>query len=553
VRTEDLELGTQVSVDMVRERRWRQLQDNICYMVDCDCALLLLQDILCGEHAAIGRHIADEVCKHRGQLLTVKRGKNHATATGAQYQWGYNAGQPGRCQPGLVANSLRFPKIHRMVEEFAQGSWAILMALNPDHCWTVVREQISSHVACIPHTGLQSVYVSLDYVDPLHLDPWDAGPALISLFGDSSNVENYFTFPDLESAVRFKTEQVIYFLGSKLRHATTNIQRVVDDEKAPTTRVGIGCQTSSRTMNAYQVKGAFWGELSLPDSWLLDKLPMDLILKLAYHSAAHCNGSVTWVNQRSLQDLATSFCGFWGNEIRHLLRWMHIRHRLRNQLDILKLLELHQPLVTVVMRDGSSHSGKLIAENQKTTRLKGERKALSSGDVIWMEWPADEELGWLLNGSTSWSSDILCKRDCIHWPLEQRHFWCWKLSDLKNEAMHSMILYDDLECKSFASTMLETETPWPETGDPWLLVKPELGWSLVGLEDDDALFYNASTGGFLQKGAPEPAENLDNILGHYPPANYEDFRVKLRQPRPSSLAWAYFAKVLAWFRNCACA
>jgi hypothetical protein len=77
------------------------------------------------------------------------------------------------------------------------------------------------------------------------------------------------------------------------------------------------------------------------------------VLKLAYNSAAHCNGSVSRTNTASLSDVAASFGGFWDEEIRAMLRWLNIRHRLRNQLGIHELLKLHKPRVTVVMRDGS--------------------------------------------------------------------------------------------------------------------------------------------------------------------------------------------------------
>lgn len=101
------------------------------------------------------------------------RGKDHSEANGAIFQWGYNPGQPGRMQLGLCANSLKFPELHELIAQFAKGSWAILMALNPQHCKDTLERVHRTGAPCLEGTGSQAFAVSLNYQDPCHRDSGD--------------------------------------------------------------------------------------------------------------------------------------------------------------------------------------------------------------------------------------------------------------------------------------------------------------------------------------------------------------------------------------------
>jgi hypothetical protein len=176
------------------------------------------------------------------------------------------------------------------------------------------------------------------------------------------------------------------------------------------------------------------------------------------------------------------------------------------------------------------------------------RKVLLSGDVIWMHWPPDAELQWLLQGSPSWSSAITWERECVNWPLEERDFWGWRLVD-PLDGTRSMLCYDDLEFVLHVENQLQLEESDAPEADPWHVVSQRAahGMGLVALRDGAALFYSPS--GRFQLTAPNgqaielDGEMYSDIQALPSLAELSARLATSREPSPSSKIWDLFAQV----------
>lgn len=71
----------------------------------------------------------------------------------ANYQFGRHSGQVGRGQPGLCANSRQNRPLHLLCEKFAQGSWALLMGLDLDHCLFAIDLALRAGADTFVHTA----------------------------------------------------------------------------------------------------------------------------------------------------------------------------------------------------------------------------------------------------------------------------------------------------------------------------------------------------------------------------------------------------------------
>jgi hypothetical protein len=192
-----------------------------------------------------------------------------------------------------------------------------------------------------PFTGLHTVGVSRNYVDPLHFDAGDSGPALISLLGESDSVDEYFVFPDLLVAIPFISGQVLYFQGFRYRHATTMIN-LKNGDSAPQNRLwrtGITVQSSARVHNMFAEKGTFCA--NIPRLKALLTLPNAILIRLCFAAGGYCNGSTSfnrnYVNRHGNADffnVADAFAGLKRDYLITLTRWMSIRLRFRTLLNV---------------------------------------------------------------------------------------------------------------------------------------------------------------------------------------------------------------------------
>ncbi len=205
----------------------------------------------------------------------------------------------------------------------------------------------------------------------------------------------------------------------------------------------------------------------IPPLHVLGQLPYASILSLCYGAGGHCNGSLSYgdgvqTGPDVFVGAARAFAGFRGCELLLLVRWLGIRHRLRNTLGIHRyvlrvcalivvaddvwgrLIAEHRPIVTVWMRDGTKRTGRLCKENQKFTELETQDNGVvvvESGSVIIMEWLTDVELVWLMSNcaTPSWTGATRLSREAIDWPT--RVYWAQVIHDRTTGA--KTLCYDD--------------------------------------------------------------------------------------------------------------
>lgn len=131
-RSTKISKGNLLSVDYCSKNY--EIVDGTQFFGSSRLVLAAMNNVLPEAQLELGHEIAKQVVLHQKQLIPMTRGKAHNDATGQIFQFGYNSGQPGRKQVGLCSNSRLYPDLHRLVERFAKGSWALLMALNDQHC-----------------------------------------------------------------------------------------------------------------------------------------------------------------------------------------------------------------------------------------------------------------------------------------------------------------------------------------------------------------------------------------------------------------------------------
>ena len=112
--------GQLVGNDLIRGEEWQNVSVDFRAAGD---GLMHLCEGFPPATEALGKECAQLVWANRGTLKGMKRGKAHTKQIGKIVQFGVNAGQIGRSQPGFCANSLRHPEVHRKLEGFVQAQW----------------------------------------------------------------------------------------------------------------------------------------------------------------------------------------------------------------------------------------------------------------------------------------------------------------------------------------------------------------------------------------------------------------------------------------------
>lgn len=524
----DWEMGRHAAVEDVQS--WEKIEGNVRVN---DELMVLQPELLTPRMRLLGRVLSQEIWARRSELHDMKRGKAHSHSQGRIVQFGLNAGQIGRAQAGFCSNSARFPDLHKLASEFVSCQWTIMLALNEEHCKQIIRECISGGVPfAFPGTRIHTLGVSLNYVDPLHRDKNDFGWALLTLFG-AKDVEEYFTFPDLRMAVPFVPEQSLLFKGSELRHATTEIIDKRSKKEESLLRVGFGVQTSRRAISAFSKKGDLLSRI--PPEKVLLEWPPEAVLRLFYLVGGHCNGSLSFSPPSDLSHLADVTKGFTISMVRVMLRWMCLRHLMRNTLGIHRLIRQHCPQVRLWLRNGDIVKGRLRKETQRGLALLKEK--YEAGEVVVVEFmDRDEDLAWLIQDrfSAEWNySEALPRRDAIWWPAHKKWFWGFRAG--------CMFLYDDLTfARDTVLDFQEQGTP-DDCGQDLAMANLPPSLVLAGAANDKVLFWNPLTGQFFLKGDSNCQPCSDSPL----PAPSSPIWANVSDEERRSLAFANPARPLA--------